>query len=537
MPAGRHVSAPDPEATRPPTAATSPRKVMASASWSKRGLPLTAVVVILGVVAYLDIGKPWISKPSVSSSTVAVNAAPAAFTPPPHSIAVLPFVNLSGDKDQEYFSEGLTEELLNSLTEINGLQVSGRTSAFSFQGKDADVGAIARKLNVGAILEGSVRRSGHTVRITVQLINAVTGFEVWSRSYDRNLRDVLKLQTEIATAVADSLKVALLGDIAAKIELGGTRNAAAFNAYLRASSSFQAVREGNEIPAAIAEYTDAIHLDPSYALAFADRSIALTSYAGYAATGAAVRESLVKAEADARRAIALAPELAEAHLALAYASLATLDFAQANTEYERALVLAPGKAEVLRESGVFAASMGHFDEAVAATRRAVVLDPLDPRSYEALGIELYAARRYKEAAKAYTESISLNPNYKLTYGRRGLAFYEADELGSARTSCETQPNNYLSQVCLAVVYDKLGRHADAQAELAKMIASLGDAGSSQYATVYAQWGDRSKALEWLDTAMRVRDPGLISLKTDPLLDPVRQEPRFQAILRELKFPQ
>src|SRR6202043_2251978 len=182
----------------------------------------------------------WISKH--------LTPAPATFAPPPHSIAVLPFVNLSGDKEQEYFSDGLTEELLNSLTEVNELQVAARTSAFSFKGKDTDIGTIARKLNVGAVLEGSVRRSGNTVRITTQLINAVTGFHLWSHTYDRDLGEVLKLETEIATAVASALKVTLLGNVAAKVELGGTRNPAAFDAYLRGVKAFSLRLEAKEIP-------------------------------------------------------------------------------------------------------------------------------------------------------------------------------------------------------------------------------------------------------------------------------------------------
>src|SRR6202042_3296777 len=177
----------------------------------------------------------------------------AAFAPPRHSIAVLPFVNMSGDEDQEYFSDGLTEELLNSLSEINELQVAARTSAFSFKGTNTDIGTIARKLNVGAVLEGSVRRSANTIRITAQLINAVTGFHLWSKTYDRDLGDVLKLQTEIATAVANALKVTLLGDVAAKIELGGTRNAAAFDAYLRAQKAVQSRHDdAKDIPPVIA---------------------------------------------------------------------------------------------------------------------------------------------------------------------------------------------------------------------------------------------------------------------------------------------
>ena len=516
------------------------------AAASRQGKPvLVAIgaVVVFAVLAYLFADKFWISKRTAAPSSASV--APAVFAPPAHSVAVLPFVNMSGDKEQEYFSDGLTEELLNSLAEITELQVAARTSAFSFKGKDTDLGTIARKLNVGAILEGSVRRSGNTVRITAQLINAVTGFHLWSKSYDRDLGDVLKLQTEIATAVAEALKVTLLGDIAQKIELGGTRNAAAFDAYLRASKAFQSRHDAEkDIPPAIAAYTEAIRLDPNFALAFSGRSVALTTYAEEVVTAAAVREGYEavregyeKAESDARRALALAPEQAQAHVALAFVFEAgTLDFARASEEYERAVALAPGNAGVLRRSAEFAAWMGHFAAAIAAARRAVVLDPLDRSSYSVLGRALYAARRYGEAATAHAEAIRLNPDYKLSYGQRGLAFYGLGDLESARASCETKRDYWGSQQCLPVVYEKLGRHADAEAELKKFQAALGDAFAYQYATIYAQWGDRAKALEWLDTAVRLRDPGLLNLKTDPLFDPLRKEPRFQAVMRELKFP-
>ncbi len=537
-PTGPHPSAPRPEEPRFRSAAAPPAKAVASASWSKRSLPLLVAVVLLGAVAYFGMDRSWISKPSVSSSTVATHTAPAAFAPPLHSIAVLPFVNLSGDQDQEYFSEGLTEEILNSLTDIQGLQVSGRTSAFSFQGKDTDLGTIARELDVGAILEGSVRRSGRTVRITVQLINAVTGFEVWSKSYDRDLGDVLKLQTDIATAVAEALKVTLLGDVSAKIELGGTRNPAALDAYLRASKAFQTFGDpAKDLPAIIAAYTEAIRLDPKYALALAGRSLVLTDYAEEGSTATANREAFKEAEADARRAIALAPQLAQAHLALANVlEVGALDFAQANEEYERAVALAPGDPQVLRASSQLAAYMGHFDAAIAIARRAVKLDPLAVPSRAALGYALYAARRYGEAAAVFAEALSLNPEFKDGYADRGLALLGLGDLEGARAACESQRDYWSGQQCLAVVYEKLGRHADAQAELARMKAQVGDAAAYQYTTIYAQWGDRTQALDWLDTALRLRDPGLENLKTDPLMDPLRQEPRFQAILRELNFP-
>jgi tetratricopeptide (TPR) repeat protein len=337
--------------------------------------------------------------------------------------------------------------------------------------------------------------------------------------------------------VANALKVTLLGDVAAKVELGGTRNPAAFDAYLRGAKAFSSRHDAKDVPPAIAAYTEAIRLDPHYALAFAGRSVALSTYAGEAETPAAAREGFDEAQADARQALALAPDLVHGHLALALVSeLGTLDFTQANEAYERALALAPGNAQVLRYSGVFAAYMGHFDTGVAATRRAVVLDPLARASHGSLRDTLQAARRCEEAVAAYAEAISLEPDYKTAYGFRGLAYYGLGDLESARASCETKPDYSVSQWCLAVIYDKLGRRADAEAELAKLKAALGDDGAYQYATIYAQWGNRAQALAWLDTALRVRDPGLEYMKTDPLLEPLRKEPRFQAIERQLKFP-
>ena len=490
---------------------------------SRRVLPMAAVVALLAAAGYLAIERPWISKP-------------ATFTPPPHSVAVLPFVNMTGDKDQEYFSDGLSEELLNSLAQVNELHVAGRTSAFSFKGKDTALGTIARQLNVGAILEGSVRRSGNTIRISTELTNAVTGFQLWSKSYDRDLGDVLKLQTEIATAVAGALKVTLLGDIAQKIELGGTRNPAAFDAYLRALKVMQARKDAKEIPAAIGAYTEAIRLDPNYALAFAARSLAITAYAGEQAE-TALRESMARAENDARHAIALAPDLAEAHMALAFVlDSGTLDFAQASQEYERAKALAPGNAQVLRRSGDFATYMGHFGDALAAGRRVVELDPLVSSSHDTLARALYAVRRYGEAATGFSEVIKLDPGYEAAYGHRGFALYGLGDLQRARAACETKRDHWLSQQCLAVVYAKLGRRTEAEAELKKIQTAQGDSAAYQYAAIYSQWGDHAKGLASLEVAMRLRDPGLENLKTDPLMDPLRQEPRFQAVMKELKFP-
>ncbi|HEX3847029.1 MAG TPA: TIR domain-containing protein [Steroidobacteraceae bacterium] len=545
---GEPAQKPTPSAAagvRSPAAPTMRRP--ASTSWRSKTALLAAVAVtlaVLGYVAATRLAPPKrgaeagaASAPAAQSPPTSGAASATGFNPPPHSIAVLPFVNLSGDKEQEYFSDGLTEELLNSLAEINELQVAARTSAFSFKGQDTDIGTIARKLNVGAVLEGSVRRSSHTIRITAQLINAVTGFHLWSKTYDRDLGDVLKLQTEIATSVASALKVTLLADVAAKVELGGTVNPAAFDAYLRAAKAQSSSRDSKDLPAAIAAYTEAIRLDPHYALAFAGRSSAFSGIASDAGAVASIREGYDKAQADAQEALRIVPDLAQGHVALAnVAENGTLDFTKASEEYERALALAPGNAMVLRNSGAFAAFMGHFDAGIAAARRAVVLDPLARQSHGALGQALYAARRYEEAAGAFTEGISVAPDFKESYGDRGFAYYGLGDLERARAACEVKPDYWASQQCLAVIYDKLGKHAEAQAELEKLKASQGDGAAYQYATIQAQWGNRAKALEWLETAWRLRDPGLEILKTDPLMDPLRKEPRFQAIERALRFP-
>jgi TolB-like protein/Flp pilus assembly protein TadD len=504
-------------------------------------------IVVAAVVAAVAVGyfaferlAPKPAAPSAVGTESAPATVAASFNPPPHSIAVLPFINLSGDQEQEYFSDGLTEELLNSLAEIDELQVAARTSAFSFKGKDNDIGVIGRKLNVATVLEGSVRRSANTVRVTAQLINTVTGFHLWSRTYNRDLDDALKLQSEIATAVAAALKVTLLGDIAEKIQLGGTSNPAAFDAYLRglrSAKAFSTARVLRDLESANSAYTEAIHLDPSYALAYAARSTAQTIYSSESATVASNREHVDKALADARRSIQLAPKLAEGHLALGMASeLGALAFTQASEAYNQALALAPGNAQVLGVTGRFAVWMGHAEANFATVRRAVVLDPLNPRSHYALGQALYFARRYDEAIAALSAAISVEAEYRPAHGFRGLAYFALGNLESARSSCEATPDYWVSQWCLAVTYDKLGRHADAEAAVTKLKAVNGDPSAYQYATIYTQWRSTAKALEWLETAMRLRDSGLVFLKTDPLMDPLRKETRFQAIERELKFP-
>ena len=515
-----------------------------------RILLAAGVAVVAVALAALWADKVWISKrvptsePVASAapqSTGAASSAPApeaAFNPPPHSIAVLPFVNMSGDKEQEYFSDGLSEELLNDLARINGLQVAARTSAFSFKGKDTDIGTIARKLNVGTVLEGSVRRSKNTVRITAQLINTVTGFHLWSQTYDRTLGDLLKLQADIAEAVASALKVKLLGDAVSEMKVGGTRNPAAYDAYLRSAGAYWQVVSASDNVSVRAGYQEAVRLDPNFALAYAEWSIALDAYGSLFTHGPAVHDFYRQARAQALKAVALAPELAEGRLALAVVYQRSLDFAGASDEFERAMTLAPGNARVLRDYGGFAVEMGRTDAGIAAARRAAALDPLSVESYGFLSGTLLSARRYDEAFAAYQDGLSLRPKAPTWPADNGqLVYYALGDFEKMRAVCEGVGEAVKDfQDCLALAYHKLGRQADAEKALARFKASEGNAGAYGYAIIYAQWGNTPKALEWLETALQLRDPQLINLKTDPLLDPLRLEPRFQAIERELKFP-
>jgi TolB-like protein/DNA-binding winged helix-turn-helix (wHTH) protein/Tfp pilus assembly protein PilF len=463
------------------------------------------------------------------------------FSPPPHSIAVLPFVNISGDKEQDYFSDGLSEELLNSLSRINELQVAARTSSFYFKGEHADLSTIAHKLNVASILEGSVRRSGNTIRVTAQLNNAVTGFHLWSQTYDHDLSNLLQLQTEIANAVASALKVTLLGEVGARLEVGGTRNPAAYDAYLRAESAYWHQNSGSDVEKAITQYSEAVHLDSNFGRAYAGWSIALAEYATYYAQGAAAkRDWLQRARLPAFKAVALTPDLAESHLALAFVHLNnSLDLRRANGEFERAVTLAPGNARILRNYALFAVLMGHTDAGIETARRAAVLDPLNANSHGELGGVLRIARRYEEAMVAYQHAISLDPDsasMPLYIGAR--IYYAIGNFDEMRSVCERFKERFerAAQNCLALAYHKLGRHADAESALARQKALEGHIGAVDYARAYAQWGDIPKALDWLETAWRLRETNLVFLKSEPLLDPLRQEPRFQAIERELKFP-
>jgi tetratricopeptide (TPR) repeat protein len=417
--------------------------------------------------------------------------------------------------------------------------VVARTSSFSFKGQNVDVPTIAHRLNVGAILEGSVRRAGNTVRITAQLINTVTGFHLWSDTYDRPLTDIFKVQTEVATAVAQQLETKLAGNQPAKLEVGGTKNPDAYDAYLRGRRLYETGNISTSYREALAALDQSVALDPNYAAAYATRAevLLILWFEPKISDATALREQAI---ASAERAVALAPDLGDtqATLGIVHARI-LLDFVGASAAFDRALALTPGGAEVQREVAFYLSAIGHSEPALITAQRAVSLDPQDWSSYWYEGNVFYYARRYKEALAAYRHGHALVPDS----GNVNRSFVEclivSGQVDQARQLLETSTTAVTDRDrhhLLAITYHALGRQADAEHELDQYKKTVGDARPYRMAQIYAQWGDVPAALQSLLRAERAHDIYLVFLKVDPLLDPIRNEPQFKAFLARMKFP-
>jgi tetratricopeptide (TPR) repeat protein len=371
------------------------------------------------------------------------------------------------------------------------------------------------------------------------LINTVTGFHLWSETYDRPFTDIFKVQTEVATAVAQQLEIKLAGEESAKLEVGGTRNPAAYDAYLRAQRVYQ---EGQGEPgnrATVAAVDKAIALDPDYAAAYVLRSVALLSL-WYIANVDTVKDLGDQAIAAAERAVALAPDYGDAHAALGRVREdIAYDFVGAAAEFDRALALAPGSADVQRAFGTYAALLGHFEPARAAMRRAVILDQENWRSYLWQGQVFLLSRQYDEAVAAFQHGLVLRPGALTIDAWLSWTLFLMGQTEQARQLCEapaTSMHEDDRHYCLALVYHALGRQTDAEHELDQLRKLDGDIAADNYVEIYAQWGNAPAALQWLNKAERLRAGGLQYLKVDLLLDPIRNEPQFKALLARMKFP-
>ena len=407
-----------------------------------------------------------------------------------------------------------------------------RTSSFAFKDKNATIADVAKTLGVDHVLEGSVRKSGDRVRITAQLIRAADSSHLWSETYDRTLEDIFAIQDEISGEVVDALKVRLLGPNASKPEVGGTTNAAAYEAYLQGLYSLnQGTGEAN-LRKALAAFDQAIAEDPNYARAHAGRARALSTLAsnGYEAFDS----GFGRAREAAEHAIELEPGLAEAWLPLAYITATVdLDMPKAQAHFERALALDPGSAEVQATYSSFALGIGQLDKAIEAGLKAVQLDPVAPRPHIYLATAYYGARRYNEALAVSRRAERLDPNYPGVHGGIAVVLLETGDLEEARTEFEKEPIEWQRLTGVALADAKLGRLERARAGLATAMKRLGEAAAYQYAEINAQLGDRDEAFRWLGVARRIKDPGLSGILSDPLMDPLRDDPRYKTLTREL----
>jgi serine/threonine-protein kinase len=458
--------------------------------------------------------------------------------PPPHSVAVLPFTNLAGDAGQDYFSDGLAEELIAALGRLVSLEVAAPSSSFMFKGKAASVRDIGRALNVRAVLEGSVRRDAGRLRVTARLTDAATGYLLWAHSYDCDQSGVFTLQQQIAEAVAAAVQITLLADDGVRLSLGGTTDPAALDAYLRGMKlRNQHSRDG--IRAALAAFAQAIAIDPHYTLAHVQHAdiliLGAEGYVGDTADPAHLRDMQSAALAEARAAVAASPGLGEAHAVLALADAEFWEFARESGELARARALAPSNSRILMSYARFQVDIGQNAAAAAAAARATALDPLAPDIYADMAAVLLLARRPDDALVALRHAEQLGfdgaPDTDL---RAHVHLMQGDDAGAARMCAGAQ--DWFQRVCQAIADHGIGREDAAAAAMESLRGDLGDTGAYEYARIYAAWGQTEAALHWLEVAYSLHDDGLIDMGADSFLDRLRGNAHFKDIQARLRFP-
>lgn len=452
---------------------------------------------------------------------------------PSTRIAVLPFANLTGDPSQTYFSDGIAEELRSALSRA-GMQVIGSTSSEAVRGMDART--IAAKLGVASILTGSVRRSPGKIRIDAQLIRSSDGVQRWSQSYDRAPGDVIEIQTDIAERVATEVTSVFAGATHTAITAGGTRNANAQRLLLQALAS---TRSGTQVGVhrALELFDQAIAVDRNYADAYARKAYYLEYYAeNFASTVAEVNFCRSAALQSAKIALHLAPNLSRAHWGLANYLQGVLDVSGANDEYRKAVALAPGDAGPLSDYSLLVLRIGSGRQALSLVDRALALDPLDPDAYRRRFLVLYYRRAF-DAAVAFSQSVKrYSPELFIWPADLGLALISLNRFDEARRYLEQRsPDYYQRLVGECVILSREGRRADCEAKLARFRELFGNLDNYQYAQIYSQLGYKDMAFAALNLAWSVRDTGLLWVRVDPLLDPIRRDPRLRALLQRMNL--
>ncbi len=449
------------------------------------------------------------------------------------SIAVLPFANLSGDPSQAYFSDGLSEEVRAALSRNAQLKVAAPTSSALFRGMTGDAKSIATKLGVGFLLEGSVRKSGDVVRISANLIDALTGFSSWSQTFDRKLVDVFAVQSEIANTVAEALTVRVGSSVSTP---GSTKNVAAYDAFLKGRELYNADAGESSDRGALAQFDVALTLDPKYASAHAARSRSLADVASSYAPANQLRAMYDAAIAAAKEAISIAPDLAIAHWALGNALFyGKLDPKDARAPYDRAHMLGKGDADVSIAFAHFCIRTGRTGDAQAAIQTALSLDPLNPRAFRAAGLIELTNGKTEEALALFARALEQSPKLAFVQAQIATANLRLNKLAEARAAYAAEPIEIFRLSGLAIVDRKMGNLAAANQSFATLIKSAGDSALYQQAEVLAQWGDTAGAMTALHRAVTVGDSGLTTLLIDPLLDPLRSDPEFSNLLKRLGF--
>ncbi len=452
------------------------------------------------------------------------------------SIAVLPFADMSPAKDQEYFSDGLAEQLINDLAKVSGLQVVGRSSSFQFKGKNEDLRDVGRKLGVANVLEGSVRREGNHVRITAELTKADDGFQLWSQTYDREINHIFAAQDEIARAVTGALQVKLLSPNSPEVSSGSRSiSPEAYQAYLQGQYFIARGQDKRNLDKALSYSDQAIKLDANYAPAWAQRSQVLRTMSNLALIENT--EAFHRARESAQKAIALDPNLAAGYLAMAMVQINhDWDWEGADVSLRRAGRLEPGSAEVLRCRAHLARVLGRVDEAIELYNHAIALDPLKANFYLALGYELYIGGRYEEARDALQRAQDLNPQLSSLHLTRGQILLSEGHLQEARAEMENETGEWEKLTGEPLAYYALGRREESDGALKQLIATYQNDCAFQIAEVYAYRRETDIAFEWLDRAYRQRDAGAPELKTDPLVRSLRQDRRYTELLKKMRLP-
>jgi serine/threonine protein kinase/tetratricopeptide (TPR) repeat protein len=459
------------------------------------------------------------------------------------SIAVLPFVNRSRDEEDEYFSDGLADELLNVLTKVRGLRVAARASSFQFKGKNEDVAVIGERLNTATLLDGSVRKSGNRVRISVQLVKAADRVQLWSETYDRSLEDIFAVQDDIAQCVVKQLRETLLGeapgadasrkaeaDIAAAATGHGT-NPEAHRLYLQGKYLIARVTQEDTIRG-LRYLNEALALDPTHALAWVEvaRAHALTGGYGWESTSEGYR----KAREAAMRAIGLAPELAEGYLRLsAVQRLHDWDWKAAEVSTRRALELAPGDAEVMRSAAGLLHLFGRYDEAERLFRSSVEKDPLSSSGYRLMALLYRSMDRLEDAEQAIRKSIEMSRSHVSSQLWLAVVLSEQGRNEEALVEAKAETAEWASLTALAIVHFKAGRRTESDQALAELEAKHFTRAPYQIATVRASRGEVDAAFSWLDRGIAEKDSGVVQSRCERIFRGIHQDPRWIPLMRKL----